>query len=157
MSESIKQEVAISQSALAELVKQTQARGGNLTVLFQSAVGIGAHGLGAIFGGQRAGELVRNVADSQSLLAREGLKGVNHNDPDEQGHRRYVAAALDGAPPGFDRDMLYACALIHSALSIVARIGANQAVATLTDLVATISNGVDDRTMRSGNPRMDAN
>lgn len=157
MSESIQQEVAISQSALAEFVKATRARGGNLTIAFQSMVGVGAHGLGSIFGGERAGELIRNIADSQSLNALEGLRGVNHNDPDEQDHRRYVAGVLDGAPPNFNRDMLYAQAVLHGAMSIAARMGATQAVETLADIGRLIGRLVADRQLRTGDRKRDAN
>jgi hypothetical protein len=150
MSESTQQEIAISQSALAELVKQARDRGGNLTILFQSMTGIGAHGLGAIFGGQRAGELVRNVADSHSLHAREGVKGINRDDPTEEDHRAYVAGVLDGAPPSFNRDALYVAAVIHGALSAAARRGADGILAVLEDLSAQIRDGTAARTFRSG-------
>ncbi|HEY1805758.1 MAG TPA: hypothetical protein VGG45_14885 [Terracidiphilus sp.] len=150
MSESMKHEVQISQSALAELVKGTRDRGGNLTVLFQSAVGVGAYGLASICGGERAGELVRNVADSQSLLAREGLKAINPDDPTEEDHRLYVAGVLDGAPPSFNRDALYVAAVIHGALSAAARRGADGILAVLEDLSAQIRDGTAARTFRSG-------
>jgi len=150
MSESIEHEVAISQSALAELVKQTRARGGNLTVMFQSMVGVGAYGLGSIFGGERAGELIRNIADSQSLHAREGVKGINRDDPSEEDHRAFVAAALDGAPPQFNRDAIYVAGIVHGALSAVARRGADGILAILEDLSAQIRDGTAARTFRSG-------
>ena len=157
MSESMEREVAISQSALAELVKQTLARGGNLTVMAQAMVGVGAHTLGRVFGGERAGELVRNVADSQSLRAAEGLKGINHDDPSEEDHRRYVAGVLDGAPPRFDRDMLHAQAVLHGAMSIAGRLGAAQARETLNGLVGLIDQLVSDRTLRTGDASRDYN
>lgn len=157
MSATPQMEIQIAQSALAEIVKRHREQGHNLTILFQSMIGVGAYGLGSIFGGERAGELTRNVADSQSLKAVEGLKGINRDDPSEEDHRLYVAGVLDGARPQFDRNMLYAQAVLHGVMSIAARLGAAQALETLTGAVALINKLVAERVLRSGDPRKDAN
>jgi hypothetical protein len=157
MSESAAHEIAIAQSALADMVKHTRERGGNLTLMAQSMIGVGAYTLGSIFGGERAGELVRNVADSQSLLAREGLKGINYDNPSEEEHRLYVAGVLDGAPPSFNRRVLRMQALIHAGLSLGATDGADDVIEVLRDLISQIEQMAADRTLRSGHPEKDLN
>jgi hypothetical protein len=157
MSETVEHEVSISQSALAELVKATRARGGNLTIAFQSMVGVGAYGLASICGGERAAELVRNVADSEALRVREGMKNINWAEPDANDHRVYAASALDGAPPSFNRRVLRMQALIHAGLSLGATDGADDVIEVLRDLISQIEQMAADRTLRSGHPEKDLN
>lgn len=148
-------EIEIAQSALAELLRRHKAAGFSLTVMSQSMVAIGARALAGLLGGERAGEIVRNIADSAVLRSVEGSAGVGKPTTDDE--REYVAKALDTASPSLDRDTVYCAAVVHGALSLAARRGGADVVAILADLIEQIWKAAADRQVRTGDPARDLN
>jgi hypothetical protein len=154
MSESAEREREIAQSAIAEVLKKHKANGHSLGAISEAMFAIGGRGMAGLFGGERAGAIGQRILESESLRSQAGV--LNLADPSAEDYRQFTAAALNGAPPTFDRSELAASFVMHGALTAGGIDGAFPVLALLRQIADGINQMVADRTMRSGDPK-DAN
>ena len=155
MTETPERDREIAAGAIGELLRKHKAAGNSMSAMLGAMADIADQGLERLLGSERMSHLHRNKADSAALRATR--PALNLADPGPGDARVYVARALDDAPAALDRDSVYCGAIIHAALSLAARRGADGAMYVLGDLFKHIKEGTAERTFRTGDPSKDMN